>query len=138
MSSDPSFATLFAQIADAFTAYVTAMTDAERIRAAENPHVRPVQPVAAAPAPAAQPAPVAPAQTSAPAPAPTPAPAAPVMTQVAFISEATAILQRHGGDQAPLVPLMAAWNVTQPANQLPPEQFPAFLSQMRQAYGEAA
>ena len=125
--SDRSLAILFAQIADAFTAYATALADAERLREAENPHVRPV--------PAA--APVA-APTPEPQPAPAPAPTTPAMTQVAFIAEATAILQRHGGDQAPLGPLMAAWNVTQPANQLPPEQFPAFLSQMRQAYGEAA
>lgn len=128
--SDRSLAILFAQIADAFTAYATALGDAEHLHEVANPHVRPAPAVAtvAAPTPEPQPAP-APVAAAAPAPA---------MTQVAFIAEATAILQRHGGDQAPLVPLMAAWGVTQPANELPPEQFPAFLSQMRQAYGEVA
>lgn len=133
---DRSLAILFAQIADAFTTYATALGDAERLHEAENPHVRPV-PAAAPAAVPTQAATPAPAPAPQPATAPAPAPAAPAMTQVAFIAEATAILQRHGGDQAPLVPLMAAWGVKQPANELPPEQFPTFLSQMRQAYGEA-
>jgi hypothetical protein len=60
------------------------------------------------------------------------------MTAAQFGAECTAILGRHGGNQAPLAPLFARWGVSKPASELAPDRYPQFLSELRQAYGEPA
>ena len=59
------------------------------------------------------------------------------MDPATFAAQAQLILQRHGGDQSPLLPLLQKWNVTQPVNQLQPGQYAGFLAEMRAAYNEA-
>lgn len=61
---------------------------------------------------------------------------APAMTKEQFAAEATAVLQRHGGDQTPLGPLLASWGVTAPAQQLDPSRYAEFIAALKAAYGE--
>lgn len=91
--------------------------------------------------PTATPAPKSPRKAKAepvppePKPEPEPAPAA-AMTKEQFAAEATAVLQRHGGDQTPLTPLLASWGLTAPAQQLDPSRYGDFIAALKAAYGE--
>ena len=131
--TNQDLAQLFAEIAAAFARYA-ASAPAASAPAASAPAAS--APAASAPA-ASAPAASAPA-ASAPAAS---APAAPVqhaalMTAEQFSIEGTNLLQRHGGNQAPLLPVMAKWGVSAPATELRPEQYAPFLADLKAAYGE--
>lgn len=125
--NDANLVILLNSIAQALTTYAGTLT-AQPEPLTTYPDQTPVQ-VAAAPAA------TAPVQPE-PEPAPTAAPDPAAMTAEAFAIEAAGVLHRHGGDQAPLLPLMAAWNVSAPVTELRPDQYRPFLAQLRQAYGE--